>query len=323
MNYRTLGRTGLRVSEVGQGMGGMGLGWWRDADDAESRRALRLAFDGGVNFFDTALVYGNGHAESLVGELARAVGRDQVLIATKIPPANLRWPAPCGVPAKEAFPPAHVRASTEKSLRNLKVDHIDVQQLHVWQDAWLEEPDWLEELHKLRKEGKIRFLGASINDHDPESAMLLAQQGAVDVLQVIYNLFDRSPEEALFPLAAESGVGIIARCPLDEGGLSGKITPETVFPPGDFRERYFAGDRKAEVHERVKKLEKSMGSEASSVPELALRFCLSSPQVATAIPGMRKEAHVRANLAVSDGRLLSAAALERLKEHAWPRNFYL
>src|SRR5580765_2482243 len=170
MKYRKLGRTDLTVSEIGYGMWGMGKSMWQDADDTESRNSLKFAFDHGVTFFDTALVYGNGHSESLLGELAKKVGRDKVIIATKIPPLNMQWPARCGVPLNETFPPSHMRKSTEMSLKSLKTDYIDLQQLHVWQDHWLEQDEWKEELLKLKKEGKIRFAGASINDHDPQSA---------------------------------------------------------------------------------------------------------------------------------------------------------
>lgn len=323
MQYRTLGRTGLKVSEIGYGTWGAGGGTqWKDSDDVESRLAMRRAFDLGVNLYDTALVYGNGHSEKLVGELAKAVGRDNVLIATKIPAKNMEWPARCGVSTKETFPPEHIRECTIRSLRNLKTDHIDLQQLHVWQDHWLEEDDWQEELLRLKQEGKIRFVGASINDHDPLSAMLLAQRKIADVMQVIYNIFDNSPEMALFPLCQEFNIGILARCPFDEGALTGKITATTTFPPGDFREAYFAGDRRVEVEQRVKKLSTLLNGEAKALPELALRFCLSNPLVSTVIPGMRRVSHVESNTSVSDGRKLTDKMLRALEAHAWVRNFY-
>lgn len=322
MKKRKLGRTGLEVSEIGYGTWGMGKTLWRDGDDAQSRKSLQYAFDRGVNFYDTALVYGSGHSESLIGELAKKNGRDKIIVATKIPPLNMQWPAKCGVPLKETFPPSHIRKSTETSLKNLKTDYIDLQQLHVWQDHWLEQDEWKEELLKLKKEGKIRFAGASINDHDPQSAILLAQEKIADVVQVIYNIYDQSPEEALFPLCQEMNIGVIIRCPFDEGGLTGNITPKTTFPEGDFRNNYFKDHRKKEVEEHANRLKTVLGAEAKTLPELALRYTLSNPVVSTVIPGMRKPNHVEMNLAVSDGKTLSKELLEVLRTHAWPRNFY-
>lgn len=322
MQYRTLGRTGLKVSEIGYGAWGIGGGMWSDSDDTEAMLSLRKAFDLGVNFYDTALVYGDGHSESLVGELAKAVGRDKVVIASKIPPKNSMWPAECGVPISKVFPREHIRKSTEQSLRNLRVDSIDLHQLHVWQDHFLDEPDWLEELVLLKKEGLVRHVGVSINDHDPESAMLLVQTKVADVVQVIYNIFDQTPEEALYPLCEADNIGVIARVPFDEGGLTGAITASSKFEASDWRSDYFSGNRPAEVEERVKRLRPLLGKEAQTLPELALRFCLSNPAVSTVIPGMRKVRNVESNCAVSDGRRLSSDLIAELRTHAWKRNYY-
>jgi aryl-alcohol dehydrogenase-like predicted oxidoreductase len=322
MKFRKLGRTDLNVSEIGYGMWGMGKNQWRDAEDPQSRASLKQAFDLGVNFYDTALAYGEGHSESLLSDLSRTVGRDKIIVATKAPPLNREWPARCGIRPRDVFPPKYIRKCAEISLKNLRSDYVDLFQLHVWQDHWLEEPDWLEELHKLKKEGKIRFVGVSVNDHDPTSAILLAQQQAADVLQVIYNIYDPSPDEALFPLCKEHHIGIIARCPFDEGSLSGTLTATSTFPKGDFREMYFAGNRLAEVEKRANRLKDCLDPEAKSLPELALRFCLSNPVVSTVIPGMRKPSHVEANCSASDGKALTPTLLEKLKSHAWPKNFY-
>lgn len=324
MQFRTLGRTGLKASEIGFGTWGMGGGSeWRGGDDAESRKALRRAFELGINFYDTALAYGAGHSETLLGEFAREVGRDEILVASKIPPKNREWPARCGVKIYETFPRDYIRTSTEATLKNLRTDYIDVHQLHVWQDHWLEEPGWMEELCQLKKEGKIRFIGVSVNDHDPESAILVAQHKLADLVQVIYNIFDPTAENALFPLCKEYNIGVIARCPFDEGGLTGKVRPGVAFPNGDWRNDYFSGDRPKQVDEHVQRLLPLVGECAKSLPEMALRFCLSTPVVSTVIPGMRKVTHVESNVTASDGTLLPAALLAELKTHAWPRNFYL
>jgi aryl-alcohol dehydrogenase-like predicted oxidoreductase len=321
MNYRLLGRTGLLVSEIGFGSWGIGGKMWADSDDRESIKALHRAIELGVNFIDTALVYGDGHSERLIGQVLKET-KENVYVATKIPPKNMVWPALKGIPLKEVFPYEHIINSTEKSLKNLGVDTIDLQQFHVWNDEWALRDEWWEAIQKLKEDGKIRFFGVSINDHEPWNAIQLIKTGRVDTVQVIYNIFDQSPEDELFPICIEYNIGVIVRVPFDEGSLTGKITPETQFPEGDWRNRYFKGDRKQQVWERVQKLEKLLGEEAKTLSELALRFCLSHEAVSTVIPGMRKVEHVEENCSVSDGRKLSDRMLLELRKHRWVRNFY-
>jgi aryl-alcohol dehydrogenase-like predicted oxidoreductase len=321
MELRPLGRTGLAVSAIGYGAWGIGGTMWIGADDRESLRALHRAIDLGVNFIDTALGYGFGHSETLVGKVVRERA-ERVFVATKVPPKNRLWPAPRGVPAEKAFPAAHVVECAEKSLWNLNLDAIDLLQLHTWQDGFLDEDGWRKALEGLQAEGKVRFVGISVNDHDPGSAVRAAASGVFDTIQVIYNIFDPTPARELFPLCREHGVGVLARVPFDEGSLTGSITPRTTFPKGDFRNHYFAGDRKREVQERVEELRTLLGEEAATLPELALRFCLSHDAVSTVIPGMRRVSSVEANAAAGDGRRLSKHLREELGRHAWPRNFY-
>jgi aryl-alcohol dehydrogenase-like predicted oxidoreductase len=322
MNLRPLGRTGLRVSEIGFGAWGIGGNLWIGAQDDESLRALHRAADLGVNFYDTALVYGMGHSEQLVGRLLRE--RSETLhVATKVPPLNRVWPARAGVPVSEVFPGRHVRASVDESLRHLGLERIDLLQLHVWRDEWLDEGDWRATIDELKRAGKLRFFGVSINDHQPESALRLVASGLADAVQVIYNVYDPTPAAALFPACLEHGVGVLARVPLDEGALTGTITPASTFPPDDFRNRYFRDERKAEVQARARALETLLGAEAETLPELALRFCLSHEAVSTVIPGMRRVATVEANARLGDGRRLSAELLRALGGHAWPKNFYV
>lgn len=322
MQLRRLGRTGLQVSEIGFGAWGIGGTMWIGATADESLKALHRAVDLGVNFIDTALVYGMGRSETLVGQLVRE-RTETLLVATKVPPQNGVWPAAKGVPVAKVFPGAHVRGSAEKSLKNLGLPVIDLLQLHVWRDEYLEEGDeWRRALEDLKSSGQVRFVGVSINDHDPGTALRAVSSGLFDAVQVIYNVFDQSPEAELFPLCLQHDVGVLARVPLDEGGLTGTIKPDTTFPEGDFRNLYFAGDRRREVFERGQALEKAMGSEAKSLPELALRFCLAHDAVSTVIPGMRRISTVEANAAVSDGRRLTPGLRDTLKTHAWVRNFY-
>lgn len=322
MQYRRLGRTGMEVSEIGFGAWGIGAGMWRGADDRESLRALHTAADLGVNFFDTALVYGNGHSEELVGRFVKE-RPERIYVATKVPPKNRLWPARPGIPLQEVFPADHVIRSVEQSLRNLQMDSVDLLQLHVWNDEWLDQGDWYAPIERLKRDGLIRFFGVSINDHQPWNALRLIDTGLVDTVQVIFNIFDQSPKEELFPACLEKDVGVIVRVPFDEGALTGKVRRDTSFPPGDFREHYFRGDRKLQVEERVKKLEALLNDEVPTLPELALRFCLSPEAVSTVIPGMRKVEHVRANCAVSDGKRLPENLLRELEKHAWDKNFYL
>lgn len=319
MQYRTLGRTGLDVSEVGYGAWGIGKQMWRGADDRESLEALSLAVDLGLNFIDTALVYGNGHSERLVGDFVRS-RRERIYVATKVPPKNLRWPAQGTL--EEVFPRKHILDSAEQSLRNLKFDRIDLLQLHVWNPLWLDQDEWRQSLEDLRSAGKISFFGVSVNDHQPESAVALVESDLVDTVQVIYNIFDQSPEDELFDACVQNRVGVIARVPFDEGALTGKITPETTFPKKDWRNKYFAGDRKKEVHQRAQALKQILNGEVETLPELALRFCLHHEAVSTVIPGMRSPQHVKANLAVSGQPPLSRELIRKLRDHRWEKNFY-
>jgi aryl-alcohol dehydrogenase-like predicted oxidoreductase len=321
MKYRTLGRTGLSVSEVGFGSWGIGRSLWVGAEDGESIRALNRAVDLGLNFIDTALGYGEGHSERLVGRVIRSRS-ETVHVSTKIPPKNREWPARDDAPVGDTFPGEYIVARTETSLKNLGLDRIDLQQLHVWSDRWLGQGDWWEAIEKLRREGKIGAFGISINDHQPANAIRLIESGLVDTVQVIYNIFDPSPEEELFAAVAKQNVGVLVRVPFDEGGLTGKVTPDTKFPEGDFRNRYFRDDRKAQVFDRVRRIAGDLGVGLEEMPEIALRFVLSHPAVSTVIPGMRSVAHAEKNCRVGDGKGLPPEALGKLRAHRWDRNFY-
>lgn len=321
MRYRRLGRTGIEVSELGYGAWGIGGAGWIGADDEESLRALRRAIELGVTFVDTALAYGEGHSERLVGQVVRQA-TEQVYVATKIPPKNQQWPAADGVAARDAFPADWVVSCTERSLRNLGLETIDVQQFHVWSDEWVGEGDWLDAVERLKADGKIRFFGVSINDHQPANALRLIESGVVDTVQVIYNVFDQSPEDELFAAVQEHDVGVIVRVPFDEGSLTGRIRPDTEFPDGDFRAEYFAGDRRREVWERAQAIAADVGVPVDEVAEPALRYCLSHPAVSTVIAGMRSTRNVERNAAAVERGPLSAEQVETLHGHRWVRSFY-
>jgi aryl-alcohol dehydrogenase-like predicted oxidoreductase len=321
VNRRALGRTGFEVSEVGYGAWGIGGSGWLGAEDDESLNALHRAVDLGVTLIDTALGYGAGHSEELVGGIVRERS-ERVLVSTKIPPKNRIWPAPHGIDPEEAFPADHVRDCTERSLRNLGLDTIDVQQFHVWSDEWTDGGSWRDAIEALKSEGKIRAFGVSINDHQPANAIKLIESGAVDTVQVIYNVFDQSPEDELLPACERHGIGVLARVPLDEGALTGTIGPDTEFPDGDFRNRYFRDDRRQQVADHVQAILDDLGIEREQLPEVALRYVLSHPAVSSVIPGMRSVRNVERNCALGDGRGLPDEQVAALKKHRWVRNFY-
>jgi aryl-alcohol dehydrogenase-like predicted oxidoreductase len=316
MHYRTFGRTGWKVSEIGYGM--WGLAGWTGNDDEETNRSLDLSVAKGCQFFDTAWGYGAGRSEQILGALVRRHKDQRLYIATKIPPKNFTWPSRREFTLDDCFPSAHIREYTEKSLKNLGVDCIDLQQFHVWEDSWASDERWQRTVEDLKKEGKILAAGISINRWEPENALQTLQTGMIDAVQVIYNIFDQAPEDRLFPLCEEKNIGVIARVPFDEGTLTGSFSMETRFPKEDWRSTYFVEENLRQSVAHADRL-KSLVPPGMTMAEMALRFILSNPQVHTTIPGMRKEKNVLANTAVSDGKGLSANLLETLKAHRWDR----
>lgn len=322
MKKRRFGRTGWEVSEIGYGAWQIGGNMWGDVTDRDAEAALEAALEAGITFFDTALAYGRGRSEQLLGRvLKRLRVREQVCVATKVPPMNGEWPARHDVRLREVFPANWIRDCTEQSLSNLGFEP-DVQQLHVWSDSWAADDEWYEAMLELRERGRFRAFGVSVNDHQPESALEVTRSGRVDSLQVIYNIFDQTPADELFAAAREQDVAVIVRVPLDEGSLAGTLTKSTRFAPNDMRARYFAGDRLALTVERVEKVRPILESDEQSLAQGALRFCLSNDAVSTVIAGSTKPAHIRDNAAVSGMGPLEEEVLDRLRAHAWPRNFY-
>ena len=315
---RTFGRTGWPVSEVGYGLWGMG--GWTGSNDDESVAAIARAIELGCTFFDTALAYGMGKSERLLGQVL-ARHRDRALtVATKVPPKNMAWPALASYALGDVFPADHVRRSTETSLTNLGLTCVDLQQFHVWTDAWARDERWQRAVDDLKREGLIRAFGISVNRWEPGNVIAALRTGLVDSVQVVYNLFDQDPEDELFPACRELGVAVIARVPFDEGSLAGALTPGMRWPDGDWRNLYFTPEKLAETLTRVARVKEDLPP-GMTLPELALRHILSCPDVSTVIPGMRRAAHVDANLAVNDGRRLSAALLTQLRRHRWNRDY--
>ena len=322
MQYRTLGKTGLHVSAIGVGTWAWG-GMWGPRNDRAATETLRAAVELGANFVDTALVYGDGHSERLIGAAMKRLGNYEIAVATKIPPKNFGWPAQSHTPLKDAFPAKWIVACTERSLKHLGVECLDLQQFHVWTDAWLQETEWRDAIDRLKMDGKIKHFGVSINDHASDSTLKLVQSGLVETIQVIYNLFDQTPAERLLPLCQHSNVGVIGRVPFDEGGLTGALTRTTTFHRSDWRRRYFAGEKLSQTVERAERLKTLLvRGETTTLAQAALRFVLSHPAVSTVIPGMRSAAHVGENLAVAGQPPYDGEMLRTLQQHAWPRNFY-
>lgn len=316
MRMRTIRRLNWSISEVGYGMWGMG--GWSGSDDAESLASLQLAVDLGCNFFDTALAYGEGHSERLLGRLVQANPGKKLYTASKIPPKNRKWPSRRGFALADVFPPDYIRACTETTLRNLGTSSVDLMQFHVWEDDWADDPSWQKAIDQLKAEGLIAAVGISVNRWEPNNVVRALRTGLIDAVQVIYNIFDQAPEDELFPLCRELGVGVIARVPFDEGSLTGTLTKDSTWPAGDWRNTYFVPENLIPTVERVERL-KPLVPVGMTLPELALRFILSNPDVTTVIPGMRKAAHVRSNIACSDASALPAELLAQLRAHRWDR----
>jgi aryl-alcohol dehydrogenase-like predicted oxidoreductase len=316
MRFRAFGRTGWQVSEVGYGMWGMG--GWTGSDDEESSRSLDRAVELGCTFFDTAWAYGEGHSEQLLGELLKRRRDRRLYAATKIPPKNGKWPARAEYPLRDVFPPDHIRAYTERSLRNLDVQTIDLQQFHVWTDAWAEDDSWQKAVSSLKEQRLVRAVGISINRWQPDNVLKALATGLVDAVQVVYNIFDQQAEDLLFPECERRGIAVIARVPFDEGGLTGTLTMDSTWPAGDFRNIYFQTENLRNTIERADRLRPDLPP-GMTMPEAALRFILQHPAVSTVIPGMRKPHHVDTNIGVSDGRRFSNEEMARLRRHRWDR----
>jgi aryl-alcohol dehydrogenase-like predicted oxidoreductase len=317
MRYRTATRLPKKLSEIGYGMWGMG--GWTGSDDAESAGALDRAVELGCNVFDTAWAYGDGHSERLLGALLRRHPGAGLCAASKIPPKNRQWPGRAGTPADEVFPYDHVVAYTDATLKNLGVDTIDLQQLHVWDDSWTNAEGWRQAVTDLKQAGKIRAFGISVNRWEPHNVLAALETGLVDAVQVVYNLFDQSAEDVLFPECQRRGVAVIARVPFDEGSLTGTLHAGSRWSEGDWRNLYFTPSHLAETLPRIERLAHEAEALGMTLPELALRFILAHPAVTTTIPGMRRSRHVEANLAVSEGEPLAPAVVARLRAHRWDR----
>jgi aryl-alcohol dehydrogenase-like predicted oxidoreductase len=316
MQNRTFGRSGWSIGEVGYGMWGMGS--WSGSDDEESMASLDRAVDLGCNFFDTAWAYGQGHSERLLGQLLRSRPESRLYSATKIPPKTFKWPASADSRLEDSYPPDHIREFAEKSLNNIGLGTLDLLQFHTWNDEWADDPRWQRSIASLKAEKLVRAVGISINRWEPENGLRALRTGLIDAVQVVYNIFDQAPEDALIPACRELGVAVIARVPFDEGTLTGTLRSDSSWPEGDFRNLYFAGDKLRASVARAERLRPEIPP-GMTMPALALRFILANPDVTTVIPGMRRRTHVDANLGASGSARLDRELMLRLRAHRWDR----
>jgi aryl-alcohol dehydrogenase-like predicted oxidoreductase len=320
MKFRKLGRTGLDVSEIGFGAWAIG-GSWGPQSEADSVAALNRALDLGVNLIDTAAGYGDGKSERIIGAVLKD-RRESVIVATKTPPTEGAWPPSPYCVASARYPEKYLRDNVEQRLRNLGTDRLDILQLHTWTRAWNRAPGPFEVLRALKKEGKIRFVGVSTPEHDQNSVIDLMRGGWVDVVQVIYNIFEQEPAAELLPVAAETGTGIIVRVVFDEGSLTGKWTKDTSFPEGDFRRSYFEGDRLGRSVARAAKVARDVEGSGYTLAQSAIAFALAHDAVGTVIPGMRNVSQAEANCDVSSLSKMPPKLLESLRLHNWRRAFW-
>lgn len=324
VHRRPFGRTGWEISEVSFGAWQLG-GQWGPVDDDASVRALLDAYERGINFVDTAEMYGSGHSEEVVGRSLREWGGERVYVATKVQPPEWPHPSVDDPDIAAAYRPEYLRAQAEQSLRRLGVERIDLYQLHCWMPRGMQELGWLETLQELRAEGKIDRIGVSLRDYRADEGVALAESGLVDSIQVIYNLFEQRPEEALLPAAAASGTAIIVRVALDSGSLSGAWTPATYAQWADdsVLKTMFRGERFTETLERVEAIKAVTAPYYDGLDEAAVRFVLDRPEVSTAIVGMTSQRRIARNLSFADGRGLAEGLRERLAGFGWERNFYV
>ncbi|QDT05952.1 General stress protein 69 [Rubripirellula lacrimiformis] len=324
MHTRSLGIDGPLVSEIGFGAWAIG-GGWGEHDDRASIEAVHKAIDNGVNFIDTAAGYGDGHSERLIAQVMKERSED-IVVATKTPPADGPWPPSPYCRWQDRYSAAYLRDNIHTRLTNLGTDRLDLLQLHTWTRAWNDDPQPLLVLRQMREEGKIGLIGVSTPEQDQSCVIQLMRDGLVDVVQIIFNLFDQEPAAQILPVAAETGTGVIVRVALDEGALAGKYPADHVFPENDFRHRYFAGDRMARTVQRVEQIQSDMkifGIQEQYTPaDVALKFVLARPEVSTVIAGMRNVQQVEQNTRTSRLKDLPEDLLLQLRRHHWHRGIW-
>ena len=327
MQYRQFGRTDWRVSEICFGAWQLG-GTWGEIDKKESIETLHCAFEQGINLVDTAAAYGSGQSETIVGQAIkqwrRVNSNDDILLATKVAPLGITADTKYQDSIVGRYPKEYIIEQVEGSLQRLQIECIDLLQLHLWFSDGTEHLEWLDTLSSLVQAGKIRETGVSLPDIKPDTGVKLAQTELVKSQQVIYNLFEQSPNIELFRVGEHTNTAFIARVPFDSGALTGTWTKDTYnsWSEDDKRHQMYQGEHFSQTLQRVEKLKKLCASYGYSLPEAAMRFCLADKAVSTVACGMRNTKEVKLNTLYSDGRFFNEELAEKLKEHHWSHKFY-
>ena len=311
MRFRPLGRTGIAVSECAFGTMPLDHG----AESIAVRDALALALDRGVNAIELGT---GGRAEQWLGEMMPQLreGRELHIFSRLSACGPFDIPTP-QVPAFDVYPGKLIRGSTERLLKALNIERLGCQMIHAWCPEWLGEGDWLEELQRLKQEGKIAAIGVSLFDHDCDAGLQIAASGAVDCIELMYNIFDLGAAQALLPACTKQGVGVIARSALYFGALAGRLDDARPFGANDWRGEFFYPDHRAECRDRVRALSPLAERESNDVGGLALRFAASHPAISTVATGMASTQQVRRNLDALDRGPLSPDTLAALAQHRW------
>jgi aryl-alcohol dehydrogenase-like predicted oxidoreductase len=307
MKYRLLGKTGFKVSEVGFGawaIGGNKFGnSYGATDDSDSFEALKYAFNQGCNFFDTADLYGRGHSERLIGELGKLVGRENLILATKVGSDFYSGRV------KINFTRDYIRYALSESLKRLQTDYLDLYQLHNPPLELIQNGYIFEIMRELKKEGYIRSFGICI-DEDIEGIEAL-KHSEVDTIQVVYSIFERDPENQLFEYTDKLNIGVIAREPLDNGLLTGKYTDSSFFPAGDIRHMWPVTFIRVRLN-AANYLKPLLKDELDSLVKLAIKFVLTNDSISTVIPGCKTLNQTKENMSISDLRNLALDEIEKI-----------
>jgi myo-inositol catabolism protein IolS len=304
MEFRNLGNTGIKVSEVGFGAWAIGGDAWGEVNDNISSAAMIHAFERGVNFFDTADVYGNGHSERLVNQLLRD-RREKIVLSTKGGLlGHTRQPEPI------YDNPDKVIKAFDDSLQRLGTDYIDVYFCHIWWHVERETEAFLEAFYRLKKAGKVKAVGVSTDNF--EYLKSFNRDNSINVLQVEYSILNRNAEKEILPYCQKENIGVVVRGPLQKGLLTGKFTKSTTFEGNDVRQHWDSTWFKEQI-DKVEKV-KDLGKEGLTLGQVALQFVLSHPAVSTTIPGAKTNEQVEQNIGASARPLLSEKELNYINE---------
>ncbi|MFN8673406.1 MAG: aldo/keto reductase [Candidatus Sericytochromatia bacterium] len=314
MKYRVLGRTGLKVSEIG--FGGWAIGGnkygnsYGSTDDNESLKAVLKSIDLGCNFFDTADLYGRGKSEEILGQAINQIKREDVIIADKVG-ADFY-----GGMTKMNFKPDYIKFALENSLKRLNTDYLDIYQLHNPTLEQIKDGSIFETMQELKEKGYIRAIGLCIDDAEEGTEAL--KFNIVDTIQVVYNIFEQAPDDELFPFTSNYNIGIIAREPLSNGLLTGLYNENSFFPAGDFRHTWPVSYIRSRT-QAAANLKVLLNDKTDTLIKLALKFVLMNKNIGTVIPGCKYENHAIENMSVSDLPLLSDEELNKIDDFYFKR----